>query len=63
MADAAHRVVYRRDYLPPDYLVDGVELRFELGEETTVVTSRLLLRRNPDLPSDVFEVIAKTLAE
>ncbi len=39
--------VYLRDYTPPDYLVDRVFLRFELGEEATLVRSRLRLRRNP----------------
>jgi len=36
-----------RDYRPPSYLVDSVDLRFNLGEEETVVAARLALRRNP----------------
>ncbi|MBI5656793.1 MAG: aminopeptidase N [Geobacter sp.] len=48
MTDANHRTVYRRDYTPPDYLVDSIEISFELGEETTTVISRLTLRANYD---------------
>ncbi|MGA7828029.1 MAG: aminopeptidase N [Geobacteraceae bacterium] len=48
MTDTPHATIYRKDYTPPDYLVDTIELRFELGEETTRVQSRLSLRRNPD---------------
>ena len=41
------RTIYRKDYTPPPYLVDAVELRFDLDPERTVVRSRLQLRRNP----------------
>ncbi len=39
--------IYLKDYAPPAYLVDTVELCFELGEENTRVVSRLALRRQP----------------
>ncbi len=48
MTTTTHRTIYRKDYTPPDYLVDTVELRFELGEETTRVHSRLGIRANFD---------------
>jgi aminopeptidase N len=48
MTETAHRTVYRKEYTPPDYAVDSIDLRFELGEETSVVTSRLVLRRQTD---------------
>ena len=35
------------DYRPPAFLVDTVDLTFELDEAATRVTSRLALRRNP----------------
>jgi len=35
------------DYLPPEFLIDQVDLRFDLGEEETRVSTRLELRRNP----------------
>ena len=48
MTDTPHRTIYRKDYAPPDYLIDSVELRFDLGEETTMVNSRLSIRANYD---------------
>jgi aminopeptidase N len=35
------------EYRPPDFLIDHVELSFTLGEEDTIVDSRLTVRRNP----------------
>ena len=35
------------DYRPPDFLVDTVDLVFELGDAETRVKSRLAIRRNP----------------
>ena len=35
------------DYRPPDYLVDQVELRFDLQPAATEVRARLAVRRNP----------------
>ena len=35
------------DYAPPPFLVDEVDLDFELGEEHTLVKARLKVRRNP----------------
>ena len=37
----------RLDYRPPEFLVDTVDLRFELDPDATMVRSRLALRRNP----------------
>ena len=37
----------RLDYRPPAFLVDTVDLRFELNPHATLVRSRLALRRNP----------------
>jgi aminopeptidase N len=36
---------YRRDYAPPPYWVDRVDLRFELGEAGTLVHGELRVRR------------------
>ena len=35
------------DYRPPTFLVDTVDLTFDLGEADTRVSSRLAVRRNP----------------
>ena len=41
------QAVLRGAYRPPAFLVDTVDLRFELEAAATVVRSRLVLRRNP----------------
>jgi aminopeptidase N len=43
----AARTIYRKDYSVPPYLVEAIELHFDLDPERTVVRSRLQLRRNP----------------
>ena len=40
------------DYRPPAFLIDRVDLRFELDEHATRVASRLAIRRNPAAPAD-----------
>nr|VFK78559.1 MAG: aminopeptidase N [Candidatus Kentron sp. SD] len=52
MAPETPKTIYRKDYIPPKYLIDKVALRFELGEEETVITSRLAIRRNPAASSE-----------
>ena len=48
MRDANPQTIYLKDYTCPEYLIDSVELLFDLDEENTLVRSRLLLRRNPE---------------
>ena len=43
---AAPQPIYRKDYRAPDYLIDTVDLRFELSAGRTLVRSRLTLERN-----------------
>jgi aminopeptidase N len=40
-------IVYRTDYAPPDFLVESIDLRFELDAEQTHVSSSMRVRRNP----------------
>ncbi len=56
MADVQHEsiapappagAILRGDYAPPAFLVDHVDLTFDLGPASTLVRSRLALRRNP----------------
>ncbi len=42
------KTVYLKDYTPPDYLIESVDLHIELGEEQSEVRSQLILRRNHD---------------
>ena len=41
------RTVRLADYRPPDFLIDTVDLAFDLREDGATVTSRLTVRRNP----------------
>jgi len=41
------QTIYRKDYTPPSYLVDTVELGFDLDPACTIVANRLTMRRNP----------------
>ena len=45
MSDAL-QAVNLSDYQVPDFLVDRVELAFDLREENTIVRSELAMRRN-----------------
>ena len=45
--DSVPNAVRRLDYRPPAYLVDAVDLTFELDPEATRVTATLAFRRNP----------------
>ena len=45
--DSAPQSIRRADYAPPAFLIDHVELRFELDPQLTRVRSRLHMRRNP----------------
>ena len=47
MNGRANPITRRCDYLPPNYRVESVELTFTLNAETTLVRSRLRLRRAP----------------
>src|SRR5581483_9601008 len=51
-AQATPHEVRLADYQPPAFLVDHVDLSFDLDAAATRVTSRLTLRRNPDAPKD-----------
>lgn len=53
MTETAHRTVYRKEYSAPDYSVDSIELRFELSEDSTIVTSRLALRSMYDVSQGI----------
>ncbi|MBD9358295.1 aminopeptidase N [Methylomonas albis] len=50
MRDATPQTVFLKDYTPPEYLIDQVELNFDLDEQRTQVRSTLSLRRNPQSP-------------
>ena len=43
MTETAHSTIYRNEYATFDYRVDNINLRFELGEDSTAVTSTMSL--------------------
>ncbi len=43
------QTIYLKDYGPPPYLIDHVDLEVDLGEEETRVLANLAIRRNPEL--------------
>src|SRR5438094_3895139 len=47
LPDTAPQPTRLADYRPPDFLVDTVDLVFDLGESDTRVASHVTLRRNP----------------
>ncbi len=47
MKEATPRSIRLSDYRPPAYLIDAIELGFDLREQGTRVVSRLTIRRNP----------------
>ena len=48
MPDSLHPTIHQKDYTPPDYLVETVDLCFDLDPELTRVVSRLSVRANHD---------------
>jgi aminopeptidase N len=49
--DAAPREIRLADYTPPPFLIDTVDLRFDLDETATTVVAKLSVRRNPAAPA------------
>ncbi|MGM0672064.1 aminopeptidase N [Thioalkalivibrio sp.] len=47
MRDASPQAVYLSDYQPPAFVVENLELDFDLAAATTSVTTRMAVRRNP----------------
>jgi aminopeptidase N len=47
MRDANPQTIYLKDYTVPEYLVHSVALNFALDDEDTLISSRLILSRNP----------------
>ncbi|WP_281646210.1 aminopeptidase N [Parendozoicomonas sp. Alg238-R29] len=54
MKDAQPRAIYLKDYQQPDYWIDTSALTFELGEESTLVTSTLNFHLNDSRQHDTL---------
>ncbi|MDB5755203.1 MAG: aminopeptidase [Massilia sp.] len=55
------QTIYRNDYTPPSYLVDTVELGFDLDPARTIVANRLTMRRNPDGARGAIELYGENI--
>ncbi len=55
------QTIYRKDYTPPSYLVETVELGFDLEPARTIVASRMTMRRNPDSAQREIELYGENL--
>jgi aminopeptidase N len=47
MSKASPKTVYLKDYTPPPFLIDTINLHVSLSEDETIVRSCLAMRRNP----------------
>jgi aminopeptidase N len=59
--DAVPGTIYLKDYQPPAWLVDTVDLQFMLAESVTQVISTLKLRINPEAPAQVLKLDGESL--
>ena len=49
MKNQTAKTIFLKDYEPPQFLIDKVDLQIDLFEEWTSVKSTMELRRNPNL--------------
>ena len=60
--ETAPNTIYLKDYTQPQYWIDTVDLRFELGEEKTRVVSTMQVRRNENIDgSHILELDGEDL--
>jgi len=53
----APQPILLQDYRPPAYLIDTVDLHFDLGAHATTVKARLAMRRNPASGNDPVPLV------
>ena len=53
--------IHRSDYRPPGHQVDGIDLRFELGDEATLVHATLRVRPDPTRDDDTLRLDGQEL--
>jgi len=54
--NASPKTIYLKDYQPPAWITDTVDLEFRLYEQGTRVISRLTLEKNPDFSGEAAEL-------
>jgi aminopeptidase N len=55
------QTIYRKDYTAPTYLVETVELGFDLDPARTIVANRLTMQRNPDSGRRDIELVGEDI--
>ena len=48
---------YLKDYLPPAYRIDTIDLQFDLAEDETLVTATMKIRRNNDVATETTPLV------
>ena len=56
MRDHTAPLIRREDYVAPAFWIKTVDLAFDLDATRTLVTSRMLMERNPALPSQALRL-------
>jgi aminopeptidase N len=51
------KTIYLKDYTKPDYLIDSVDLFFDLHEELTTVTAQLKIKTNPEHKGEIQPLV------
>lgn len=49
--------IFLKDYSPPPFLIDTIDLVFEIQESVTRVTSKMRIRKNPAFASEAHPII------
>jgi aminopeptidase N len=57
MKESQGKTVYLRDYQVPDYLIDETHLEFSLYEDHALVSTRLVMRRNPQAATPLAPLV------
>lgn len=57
MTKKLHNVVYRKNYTVPDYSVNMIDLTFELGDEKTIVISKMFINAEYSKSGEVRPLI------
>ena len=63
MVKKSNREIFLNDYQAPAYLIDSVELDFELNPKKTKVYSKIKFRKNPNpnSPEKFFPYLCSSL--
>ncbi|SLM30542.1 Aminopeptidase N [Desulfamplus magnetovallimortis] len=52
-----HTPKYLKDYRPPAYWIDKIDLQFDLADDQTIVTSTMKIRRNNDVSDKLTPLV------